>query len=192
MGCESIAIAITGASGIRYSIRILDAIKQTDVKIKGIIYSKSAIKVAQIEEKFSEEEFLNKLKKYGDTYSEDNYDSPLASSSSLPDCMVICPASMKTIGIIANGIPLNLISRAGLSFLRMKRPLVIAFREAPIGTAEISNLLKLSKYGAIIMPLAPGFYSEPKTIDDLIDFMVGKILDSLNIPNRLYKRWSLD
>jgi len=96
---------------------------------------------------------------------------------------------MKTVGLIANGIPMNLVSRAALAHLRLKRPLVIAFRETPLGTSELINLLKISRYGGIIMPLSPGFYSNKSSIDDMINFMVGKILDALNIQNNFYKRW---
>ncbi len=190
--CKKIAIALTGASGIRYGLRLVEALSSIEkVEIAGIMYTENALKVAEVEG-IKKGNFLKLLKNYGKVYDENDYDSPLASSSSIPDCMIICPASIKTIGLIANGIPLNLISRAGLAFLRMKRPLAVAFRETPLGSAEIENLLRLSKLGAIILPLSPGFYSKPKSIEDLVDFMVGKILDSLHISNNLYKRWSAE
>ncbi|WP_428102372.1 UbiX family flavin prenyltransferase [Caldisphaera sp.] len=189
MGCDNISVALTGASGIIYGIKLLDAINKLNINIKGIIYSKGSIEVAKAEEGISEEDFIKILRKFGEIYDEDNFNSPLASSSNISKCMIICPASMKTVGLIANGIPMNLVSRAALAHLRLKRPLIIAFRETPLGTAELTNLLKISRYGGIIMPLSPGFYSNKSNIDDMINFMIGKILDVLNIQNNFYRRW---
>jgi 4-hydroxy-3-polyprenylbenzoate decarboxylase len=189
MSCESISVALTGASGIIYGIKLLEAINKLKINIKGIIYSKGSIEVAKAEEGISEDVYIKILRSYGEVYDENNFNSPLASSSNISKCMVICPASMKTVGLIANGIPMNLVSRAALAHLRLKRPLVIAFRETPLGTSELINLLKISRYGGIIMPLSPGFYSNKSSIDDMINFMVGKILDALNIQNNFYKRW---
>lgn len=190
MECEDISVAITGASGIKYGLRLIEVLNQLKINIKGIMYSNSSIEVAKAEEGIDENDFLDILKSYANIYDENDFNSPLASSSNISKCMVICPASMKTIGLIANGIESTLISRAALAHLRLRRPLVIAFRETPLGIAELRNLLRIAYYGGIIMPLSPGFYSNKNNVDDLINFMVGKILDSLNITNNLYKRWS--
>jgi len=187
--CSSVSVAITGASGVRYGIRLLEALGKLKVNVSGIIVSRSAELVAQAEEDMSEGELTRLASRYGPVYGEDDMLSPLASSSSQPDCMAIVPASMKTVALIANGIEMNLVARAALSILRLRRPLVVAFREAPLGVAELRNLLSLAEMGAIVVPLAPGFYSRPRSIDDMINFMVGKVLDALGVGNDLYARW---
>lgn len=187
--CRTLSVAITGASGVRYGLRLLQAASGLGLKLSGVIVTRSADLVAQAEEGMRAGELLELASRYSQAYREDDMTSPLASSSSQPDCMAIVPASMKTVAMIANGLELNLVARAALAMLRLRRPLVVAFREAPLGVAELRNLLSLAEMGAVVMPLAPGFYSKPKTIDDLVDFMVGKILDSLGVDNNLYLRW---
>ncbi|WP_420805102.1 UbiX family flavin prenyltransferase [Acidilobus saccharovorans] len=187
--CGTLSVAITGASGVRYGIRLLQAASELGLRLSGVIVTRSADLVAQAEEGMRAGELLELASRYSQTYSEDDMTSPLASSSSQPDCMAIVPASMKTVALIANGLELNLVARAALAMLRLRRPLVVAFREAPLGVAELRNLLSLAEMGAVVMPLAPGFYSKPRTVEDLVDFMVGKILDSLGVDNSLYLRW---
>jgi 4-hydroxy-3-polyprenylbenzoate decarboxylase len=187
--CGTLSVAITGASGVRYGIRLLQAASELGLRLSGVIVTRSADLVAQAEEGMRAGELFELASRYSRTYGEDDMTSPLASSSSQPDCMAIVPASMKTVALIANGLELNLVARAALAMLRLRRPLVVAFREAPLGVAELRNLLSLAEMGAVVMPLAPGFYSKPRTIDDLVDFMVGKILDSLGVDNSLYLRW---
>ncbi|ADL18439.1 Probable aromatic acid decarboxylase [Acidilobus saccharovorans 345-15] len=189
MPCGTLSVAITGASGVRYGIRLLQAASELGLRLSGVIVTRSADLVAQAEEGMRAGELLELASRYSQTYSEDDMTSPLASSSSQPDCMAIVPASMKTVALIANGLELNLVARAALAMLRLRRPLVVAFREAPLGVAELRNLLSLAEMGAVVMPLAPGFYSKPRTVEDLVDFMVGKILDSLGVDNSLYLRW---
>ena len=189
MACGSLSVAITGASGVRYGIRLISVLPELGVKVEGIIVTRSARLVAEVEEGIAGERLVEQLSRYGPVYEENDFTSPLASSSSSPDCMAIVPASMKTVSMIANGLELNLVARAALATLRLRRPLAVAFRETPLGVAELTNLLRLAKMGAVVLPLAPGFYGNPRTIDDLVDFMVGKILDSLGVSNDLYKRW---
>lgn len=187
--CGTLSVAITGASGVRYGIRLLQAASELGLRLSGVIVTRSADLVAQAEEGMRAGELLELASRYSQAYGEDDMTSPLASSSSQPDCMAIVPASMKTVALIANGLELNLVARAALAMLRLRRPLVVAFREAPLGVAELRNLLSLAEMGAVVMPLAPGFYSKPRTVEDLVDFMVGKILDSLGVDNSLYLRW---
>ncbi|MEM4512710.1 MAG: UbiX family flavin prenyltransferase, partial [Acidilobaceae archaeon] len=150
---------------------------------------KAAKAVAAAEEGLSESELVRILESYARVYDNRDYSSPLASSSNQPDAMVIVPASMKTIGLISNGIPAGLVSRAALAILRLRRKLVVAPRESPLGVSELRNLYRLALSGAIIVPLTLAFYSRPKTVDDIVDFNVGKILDVLGVKHNLYKRW---
>jgi 4-hydroxy-3-polyprenylbenzoate decarboxylase len=151
--------------------------------------SRGAIEVARHEEGLGEEELFNLLASYARVYRDSDFDSPLASSSNQPDAMVIVPASTKTVALIANGLPSTLASRAALAILRLGRRLVVAPRETPLGIGELENLLKLALMGAVIVPICPGFYHRPRSLDDMIDFSVGKILDALGIETRIYQRW---
>lgn len=151
--------------------------------------TRGALEVAKHEEGLDEPQAIEMLARYAPIYMEDDFTSPLASSSSQPDAMIIVPASMKTIGLLAHGIPSNLVTRAALAVLRLGRRLVVAPRETPLGVAELRNLLSLAEMGALIVPMTLAFYNKPSSLDDAIDFVVGKILDSLGIEAGIYKRW---
>ncbi len=191
MSCrpESVSVALTGSSGIRVGLRFLQVAKRIGLNIEGIIVSDRSLEVAALEEDLNEKAFVDKLKEYGKVYRESDFKSPLASSSNQPDAMVIVPASMKTLSAIAFGIQDNLITRAALSILRLGRRLVVVPRETPLGVAELRTLYELSMRGVIIVPMCMGFYIKPKSVDDLIDFVVGKIFDVLGFKLDLYKRW---
>lgn len=186
---RSVSIAITGSSGTRIAIRLLEVLSSLGVEIKGIVVSEGSYDVALHEEGIEPEEFRSMLSKYGKIYEDRDMSSPLASSSNQPDGMVIAPASMKSIGLIANGISSTLTARAALAMLRLRRRLVVAPRETPLGPAELRNLLRLANMGAIIVPLTISFYIKPKTVEDLVNFGVGKILDGLGIESNIYARW---
>ncbi len=189
MSCRKASVAITGASGVRYGIRLVEALKSLGISLAGVILTREAAEIAELEEGISRDELVARLNSAARVYWEDDFRSPLASSSSQPDCMAVVPASMNVVGLIANGIESNLVSRAALSILRLGRRLVIAFREAPLAIPHLRNLTALAEAGAIVMPLAPGFYGRPKTIDDLVNFMVGKVLDTMGVENSFYSRW---
>lgn len=112
-----------------------------------------------------------------------------ASGSSAPDAMVVCPCSMGTLARIACGISGNLIERSADVMLKERRPLLLVPRETPLSDIHLENMLKLSRSGARIVPAMPGFYTRPDSVLEMVDFMVGKLLDQLNIANDLYKRW---
>ena len=116
----------------------------------------------------------------------------IASGSFLTDGMVVCPCSSNSLGAIASGIGDNLIARAAAVTLKESRRLIIVPREMPVSQIEIANMLRLSQAGAIICPASPGYYLLPKSVDDLIDFVVGKLLDLLDIPHQLNTRWDGD
>ncbi|MCE4603490.1 MAG: UbiX family flavin prenyltransferase [Aeropyrum sp.] len=185
---KSLSLAITGSSGIRVALRLLE-VASRESEIRGIILTRGALNVAKYEEGVSEEDLLERLKSFGRVYMEDDMSSPLASSSNQPDAMAIVPASMKTVGLIARGIPTTLPARAALAILRLGRPLAVSPRETPLGLAELENLLALARMGARIVPMTLAFYNRPSSLEDAVDFVVGKILDSLGIETRVYRRW---
>jgi len=196
MSYERIAVGITGASGIIYGIRTIEALIQFTDSLVEVVASKSALVVARHELDLDLGHALARLlDRYPErirVYKDDDFSSPLASSSNLSDVMVIVPCSMKTLAELSHGIASNLISRAALSMLRLGRKLVIVPRETPLGVIELENMLKLARAGAIILPASPGFYNRPRNIDDFVSFIVGKILDVLGIDNTLYRRWSAE
>ena len=106
--------------------------------------------------------------------------------------MVICPCSMGTIGRIASGVSYNLIDRSADCVLKEKGELVLVPRETPLNAIHLENMLTLTRAGAVIVPAMPAFYNKPRTIDDMVDFMVGKVLDILRVQNTLFKRWEGD
>ncbi|MEB2836009.1 MAG: UbiX family flavin prenyltransferase [Desulfurococcales archaeon] len=186
---ESVSVAITGASGVRVGLRVVEALAESGVRVEGVILTRSALEVARVEEGIEPGELRARLSRHSRVYGEDDFNSPLASSSSQPDAMAIVPASTKTVALIAHGIASNLVARAALAILRLRRRLVVAPRETPLGIAELENLLKVARMGAVVAPLTPGFYARPESVDDIVNFLAGKVLDALGVPNSLYRRW---
>ncbi|QIW23207.1 UbiX family flavin prenyltransferase [Sulfolobus sp. S-194] len=185
---RTVIVGISGASGIIYGIRTVKVLKELGYKTE-VILSKEARKVAKIECNMDLDYFFKTQDSL--VYEEDQIEAPPSSSSHIVETrgMVIVPCSIKTLAEIANGIASNLLSRTALNFLRVRKRLILVVRETPLGTIELLNALKVSKAGGIIMPASPGFYHSPQGVDDLINFIVGKILDLLKISNSLYKHW---
>ncbi|MET1129191.1 MAG: UbiX family flavin prenyltransferase [Thermoproteota archaeon] len=179
-------VAITGASGIVYGLRLAEVLLERGM-LEAIIYTESAERVSKSELGISLRERLSTMGV--PLYSEKDIDAPYASSSRLPCAMVVAPASTRTLAAIAGGLSDNLVTRAALSMLRLGRKLVLVVRETPLGIAEILNMLKVALYGAVVLPASPGFYSKPQTVEDMVNFVVGKVLDVLGIEHSLYKRW---
>lgn len=178
-------VAITGASGVVYGRRLLEVLKG---KIEvHLIISRAGEKLIEHELKTTKEE----LKDLADfMYDEDDLLSPLASGSFQADAMIIIPCSMKTVAGIASGYSENLILRAADVALKERRKLVLVPRETPLNSIHLHNLLKLSMQGVVIIPAMPAFYHMPKKVSDLVDFIVGKVLDSLGVGHKLFNRWT--
>jgi 4-hydroxy-3-polyprenylbenzoate decarboxylase len=122
-------------------------------------------------------------------YAREDWMAPVASGSNPADAMAVCPCSMGTLGAIAHGLADNLIERAADVMLKERRPLVLVPRETPLSVIHLDNMLKLAHAGAVILPPAPGFYTHPQTVADLVDFVVARILDQLHVPHDLVARW---
>jgi len=176
-------VGITGASGIPYGIRILEALR--DFKVH-LVISKSAEKLLEIETDFS----LGDVKAMA-SHVHNNYDftAPVASGSHLFKGMVIAPCSMKTLSSIANGFSDTLITRAADVCLKEGRTLILVLRETPLSLVQLENMVRAKKAGAHILPASPAFYPRPKNVEEMIDFIAGRTLDILGVEHNLYRRW---
>ncbi len=180
-----IGIGISGASGAVYPKRLIEYIDNKHELF--VCASEMAKKIFTKETLITFNEFISsKNVKYFEPY---DFYSPIASGSFKFDACVILPCSMKTLSAIANGYADSLITRCADVAIKQQRKLIVAPREMPFSAIHLENMLKLSKLGVSIVVPSPAFYHNPKNLQDLIDFVVGKILDELNIENNLYTRW---
>lgn len=179
-----VVVGITGASGAIYGYRLLEELSKAGCGVS-IILSDMGKRILWSECRKNEGD----LQALGTLFSNDDLTAPIASGSQLFDAMVISPCSMKTLASIANGITSNLLTRVADVALKERRRLILVTRETPLSMIHIRNMLKVTKAGAVVMPASPGFYHEPKSLGDLVDHVVGKVLDQLGIKNDLYKRW---
>ena len=184
MKSKKIVVGVTGASGVIYSLRLLKTLKgRYEIHL---VVSDGARIVAEKEENISVEQ----LEKLADkVWGFKDLSAPIASGSFKTDGMVIVPCSIKTLSAVANAYSENLIVRAADVTLKERRKLILVVRETPFTKTHIELMLKACENGAIILPPIPAFYHKPKTIDDIINHTVGKILDLLGIEHNLYKRW---
>lgn len=194
---KKIIVAICGASGSIYGIRLLKALLNKPVNIY-LIISNAGYKVLDHETGYSGESFSSFLKDKGvvihndadlNIYEQDDFFAPPASGSFKNDGMVIAPCSMKTLAAIASGVADNLIHRAADVSLKEKRPLILLPRETPLSIIHLKNMYMAAKAGATIMPPSPSFYSNPKNISDLVDTVIARVLDHLKIEHDIVKQW---
>lgn len=179
-------VAVTGASGVVYSKRLLEVLKEKNIEVH-LVISKASEKLIEHELETTREEFEQMV---NHTYHEDDFFSPLASGSFITDGMIVIPCSTKTMAGIAHGYSENLILRAADVTLKEGRKLILVPRETPLNAVHLRNQLDLAMQRVVILPAMPAFYHKPKKIDGLIDFIVGKILDSIGIRHNLFERWS--
>lgn len=178
-----LVLAITGASGAIYSKLFLDFIRsKRDVELH-VVASTNGIRIFQEETGMDLREFWQPI------YNTKDFDVPFVSGSTKMDAMIILPCSMGTLGRVASGISDDNISRGADVFLKERRKLILVPRETPLSSIHLENMLKLSQAGAIILPAMPSFYSDPKTIEDLSQTIVSRILDQLCVDNSLMNRW---
>lgn len=184
-----IFLGVTGASGCVIALRLAEILKKLNFYIVAS-YTSNALTVAD-SECVSRSWFMSRLSSYVDEmYDENKLDAAIASSSNTLDAYILAPASIKTLAMVVNGIGANLITRAILNGLRMKRQVVAVVRETPLGEIELKILYKSSRAGIIVIPAVVGFYAYPQSINDIVDFIVGKILDVLKIQHNLYRKWN--
>ncbi len=188
---QRIVIGITGASGAPYALRVMELLAEAEVEIY-LSVSKLGRRLLADElgiKHLDPDAFTSGRGELVTIQNDNDLGATIASGSFLHQGMVIVPCSSNTMGAIASGITGNLVQRAAAVTLKERRKLILAHRESPLSHIDILNLARLSEAGAIITPLSPGFYLMPRTIEDLVDFMAGKILDLLGVSHRLETRW---
>lgn len=179
-------VGMSGSSGSAYGVRLLEVLRTLKVETHLIIsrWAEECIKI----ETDKKPSYVKSLAKYA--YSNDNLAAKPSSGSYKIDGMVVIPCSMKTLASIANGFEDTLISRAASVTLKESRKLVLVPRETPLIAIHLSNMLKLAKMGTIILPAMPGFYHRPKSIDELLNHIAGKVLDQFGIEQEVFRRWA--
>jgi 4-hydroxy-3-polyprenylbenzoate decarboxylase len=186
-----IIIGITGASGAPYAARVIELLAAADIEVhlavsalgKRLLHDELGMK------RIDAETLTGGRGAQLVVYPEGDVGAAIASGSFLHDGMIIVPCSSNTMAKVAAGITDNLLQRAAAVTLKEQRKLVLAYRESPMSRIDLLNAQRLSEAGAIIAPLAPGFYMMPRTIEDLVDFMAGKLLDLVGVPHELKTRW---
>jgi len=181
-------VAITGASGACYGIRLLEVLIAQGLE-PYVVVSEAGRQVVAIELGSGNLKDLLGPSGYREEDARD-FTSPLASGSFPTQGMVIAPCSTGTLGAVAHGISSNLIHRAAEVSLKEHRPLIVVPRETPLSVVALQNMLTLAQAGVHVVPANPGFYHAPQTIQDLVDFVVGRVLDLMKIPHQLTKRWT--
>lgn len=182
---KRLIVGVTGASGIIYGVRFLEVCKKLGVETH-LVVSHSVSDIIAHETELS---FENLCSLGSVCYDDEDLGSAVASGSFQTDGMVIIPCSMKTLSAVANGYADSLISRASMCTLKEKRRLVVVPRETPMDLASLRNMVTIAEAGGVVLPAAPGFYHKPDHISNLVDFIVGKVLDQFEIAHELYTRW---
>jgi len=175
-------VGISGASGVVYGVRLLEELPGR----KAVIVSEGAARIAEIELGMSLDDLHSLAEEH---YPNDDLLSPLASGSVKFDNLVIAPCSTSTMSKISCGIADNLMTRAASVALKERRRTLLLIRETPLSSIHLSNMHALALAGATVMPACPAFYPRPESVDDMVDFVVGRMLDALDLENDLYMRW---
>ena len=196
---DTVTLGVTGASGSGYFLRLLQSMVNANVKVYLILSEAAQIVLkTEVEEDWPVDivalnEFLitrfNSKQGQVTALTSKDWFSPVASGSSAPKKMVVCPCSCGTLASISQGLSNNLIERAADVVFKERGQLIVMPRETPFSTLHLKNMLTLSELGATVMPLAPGFYHQPTTIEELQDFMVARVMDHLKIDHQSSKRW---
>ena len=202
MSTQSVALAITGASGAAYGLRLLEVLLAKRIRVHLVISAPGRIVIAEetdlrLPSKANEicTIFNSRFNAQpGDlqVYGREDWFAPIASGSNPPDAMVICPCTTGTLAEVAAGTSRSLIERAADVALKEKRRLILVVRETPFSAIHLRNMLCLAEAGAVIMPANPGFYHRPDSAEEIVDYMVARILDHLDVEHDLMARWGAD
>ncbi|GHB10911.1 flavin prenyltransferase UbiX [Salinicola rhizosphaerae] len=194
-----IAVALTGASGAQYGVRLIECLVAAGREVY-VMISKAAHRVIAVETAFDLPaqperlaEALSALCRAGPDqircFGREDWMAPVASGSGRWRALVVCPCSTGTLSAVACGASNNLIERAADVALKERRPLILVPRESPLSAVHLENMLKLTQMGAVMLPAAPGFYHQPQSVEDMIDFIVARVLNQLGIEQTLMPRW---
>lgn len=199
MSVQTVTIAMTGASGAPYTLRLLETCLRAKIKIQFIISQPGQIVLgmeSDLKLTGTPQKMQQQLAAYFDSdtsqisvFAKDQWTAPAASGSSVADAMVICPCTMGSLASIAAGTAENLIHRAADVIIKEQKKLILVPRETPFSSIHLENMLKLSNLGVVILPPNPGFYQGVSEVSDLVDFVVSRILDQLGIENNISPRW---
>lgn len=197
---KTICLALTGASGLPYGIRLLECLLAAGCRVQ-LLYSQAAQIVARQEMDLdlpsrpadAKAALLARISTVDPeklaVFGREEWFAPVASGSNPPDAMVICPCTMGTLAAVAQGLSDNLIERAADVVLKEGRKLILVPRETPFSVIHLENMLRLARAGAVILPPSPGFYTHPQSVADIVDFVVARVLDQLGVPHTLVKPW---
>ena len=194
MNHRPIVVAITGASGAPYAVRLLESLAAAERRVQ-LIVSSHGLRLLDTEMDIDSVETLRtrvgsaRWDAWITCFDDADRGAAPASGSALSAGMVICPCSMGTLSAIAVGASRSLVERAADVALKERRPLILVPRETPLSAIHLENMLSLTRAGAVVMPASPGFYHRPQGIDDLVNFVVARVLDHLNVPQKLVARW---
>ena len=200
---KTVCLALTGASGMPYGLRLLECLLAAGCRVQ-LLYSQAAQIVARQEMDFElpsrpADARTALLARFAvdhpenlQVYGREEWFAPVASGSNPPDTMIVCPCSMGTLAGIAQGLSDNLIERAADVVLKEGRKLVLVPRETPFSAIHLENMLRLNRAGAVILPPSPGFYHHPKSVQDIVDFVVARVLDQVGVSHTLMARWGVE
>lgn len=202
MSIKTLTLAMTGASGAPYTIALMRHCLLQGIHIQFlcsqpgqiVLGMETELKLSGPPQKIQQRlaEFFGSKPEQISVYSKDQWTAPPASGSSVADAMVVCPCTMGSLAAIASGTSDNLIHRAADVIIKERKSLILVPRETPFSSIHLQNMLKLSNIGVTILPPNPGFYQGVKSVDDLVNFIVARILDQLGIENQLSPRWGID
>ena len=199
MSDRHIALAMTGASGAQYGLRLLECLLAAGCRVSLMISRPAQVVIgmetdlslparsAEIRRFFCDRHGVDPSRLA--VYGREEWTAPVASGSAVPDAMVVCPCTTATVSALATGASRSLIERAGDVVLKERRPLVLVVRETPFSIIHLENMLTLARAGAVILPANPGFYHRPAGVEALVDYVVARTLDHLGVPQSLVSRW---
>lgn len=199
---KRVTVAITGASGAQYGLRLIECLVNADVQVF-VMVSKAAQVVIATEtdiklpaQAAAMEQFLTTLFKAKEgklkVFGKEDWMSPVASGSGAPSSMVVCPCSTGALSAVATGASNNLIERAADVVLKERKQLILVPRESPYSAIHLEHMLKLTQMGVTILPASPGFYHKPQSVADMVDFVVARVLDHLDVEQSMIEKWGAD